>query len=582
MAEGMNNRTAVGAVVLGLLVAAPMAALAQSTPSPGQLSPRSVAPRVQQDPTGVSLPAPPSAGAPAGSERISLRPRLVVVEDGDQALDAETRAIVRPLEGRSVAASEVYAAAARIEALYAARGFFLTRVVVPPQTVRPGGDLRLRVVRGYLDSIDVSSLPREVAARVAAVTAPLIGQRGLTLGEFERRLLIAGETPGLTLRTVLTPGREPGAVSLRLEGRHRVVSGEISVDNSNARALGTWSLGTAVSLNSALGLGETVYASIAGVPGSDFLQANTPRRLFGAGVILPLGIDGLSINPELTYSTTRPRVDPGALPTSSEFIRASVRLLYPFIRSRTSSLVGRLGLDLTEETQRAPTFDNATLYRDRYNAVRLGLDGSHLVGVTGTLLSAGADFSQGIRGLGSRGAAEATPLQPLSRQGSSDTFSKIELRARLVQPLPAGFAFDLTARAQYSFSGALFNAERFILGGTRALSAYPAGTFSGDHGWLVRGELSWTNQVFNGTWGGLTPYVFGSRGQVFNVNPTAVEQKSITASALGLGARMQVALDPLIGPGRTAELSVEAARQFSNDPLRREEWRFNVSGAVRF
>ncbi len=504
------------------------------------------------------------------------------MDDGDPALEAETRAIVRPLENRSVPASEVYATAARIEALYAARGFFLTRVVVPPQTVRPGTDLRLLVVRGFLEAVDVSALPPQVAARVAAVTAPLVGKRGLTLAEFERRLLLAGETPGLTLRSVLTPGRDAGAVTLRLEGRHRIVTGEVAFDNANARALGTWSVGTSLSLNSALGLGETFYASVTGVPEASFLQSNTPRRMVGAGAILPIGIDGLSINPELTYSTTRPRVDPGALPTSSEFLRAAVRLLYPLVRSRTNTLVGRLGVDVTEETQRAPTFDNAILYRDRYNALRLGLDGSHLIGEAGTLLSLGADLSQGIRGLGSRGQAEATVLQPLSRQGARDTFSKIEVRARLFQPLPAGLALELTARGQYALSGALFNAERFTLGGTRALSGYPAGTFAGDHGWSLRGELSWASSPFAGTWGNLTPYLFGARGQVFNLRPTAVEQASITASSAGLGARLQVALEPLAGPGRTAEFTIEAARQFSNDPLRREEWRFNVSGAVRF
>lgn len=565
------------ALALGLL--AGPAALAQS---PGQLVPPSLAPQPQRTPTGITLPTPPETGAPAGADKVRLTIGDIRVEGGDPALAAATEAVTAPLRGRTVSAAAIYTAAAAIEAAYAERGYFLTRVVVPPQDVRHGGTLKLRVVEGFIEGVDASALSPAVRSRVEAVLAPAIGERQLTLSAFERRLLLAGEVPGLALRSTLVPGSGSGAVRLVLQGEHRPVSGEISAYNSLSRPLGRTALSFNASANSILGFGEQVYATAVGAPSAGWFTPNSARRLFAAGLIAPLGTDGLSFNVEGAYSNTVPRVPDGVLPTKSDFRRLSFRLSYPLLRTRSDTLVLRGVFDIIEEEQVAPTFGNAVLYDDRYRALRAGFDWSHSFGETRTLLSFGGDISQGIRGLGSRGEKDATFDRPLSRAGADDVFTKGEVRARLVQPLPYDLGFELLGRGQYSFSGPLLNGERFSLGGARALSALDDGELTGDHGWLVRAELSYAAALLPPASTPITPYLFASRGQVTNDQPSILEAHVLGATNAGFGARTSIPLDESGSGAKALDINLEAARRFHDGVRQPDEWRFNIYGAIRF
>ncbi len=388
----------------------------QASTSPGLLAPANPAPSISRTPAGVTLPEPTAAGssAPAGADAIIIRLRNVILADGDPELAEVAERQLAPLRGRPITVRDVYEAAARIETAYAERGLFLTRVVVPPQTVRPGGELTLRVVHGYVEAIDVSALPPRVAERVAQLAAPVVGQRRLQLGAFERRLLLAGEVPGLALRTVLTPGAQLGAVRLAFTGDHRMLTGDLSGDNAASRVLGTSGITASASLNSVFGFGEQVYAQVGGAPGFGFVTKDSPRRVFGGGFAVPIGIDGLVLNADVLSSDTVPRVSSTQLPTRASFTRVSLRLSQPLVRTRTDTLVAQVSLDATEERQVAPTFDNAPLYTDRTRALRFGLDWTRVIVDMGTRIAVGADLSRGISGLGSRSPAAASALNPLS------------------------------------------------------------------------------------------------------------------------------------------------------------------------
>jgi hemolysin activation/secretion protein len=549
-------------------------------PSPGQITPRSLAPDIQRSPTGVVLPDAQSGLVPPGAEGVTLHVGAVEVEGGDPELAAETAAAVSSIRGRVVTIATVYAAAAAIEQAYAARGYFLTRVVVPPQDARHGGTLRLRVIEGFIESIDSGLLPPTVRARVTAITAGLVGVRRLTIGAFERKLLLAGDTPGLALRSTLEPGAATGAVRLVLNGEHRPLSGDLSIDNSLPKSLGTTSATVSAAFQSVAGGGELVYLTASGAPSHGWLAAESPRRLVAAGIILPFGIDGLTANVEGTLSDTHPRTEPGSLETESSLRRLAFRLAYPVIRSRSTNLTVRSALEVTNEEQRAPLFD-LSLYDDRLRPVRVGADLAHVVVQTGTSLWFGFDFSQGFHWLGSRGRDQASFDQPLSRALGNDVFSKLEFRARLTQALPWNFALDVSGRAQVALTGPLLNSERFTLGGPRSLSALDAGSLAGDNGWLVRAELQYAIAVPPGPAGQgvMTPYVFASSGQAVNLQPTLIERRTVSATNLGLGVRTTILPLPLVA--RSMDFGLEGARQIAEGPGN-DSWRVNAYAAFRF
>ncbi|WP_204322307.1 hypothetical protein, partial [Streptococcus pneumoniae] len=70
--------------------------------------------------------------------------------------------------------------------------------------------------------------------------------------------------------------------------RHRIVSGQLTVDNTLSSALGRINSGIGVELNSAVGAGEQLYFRASGYPngGDHGLFANEPfNRSLAAGLI---------------------------------------------------------------------------------------------------------------------------------------------------------------------------------------------------------------------------------------------------------------------------------------------------------
>ena len=243
--------------------------------------------------------------------------------------DSETRAFIRAVQGRRVTLARIYELANAMEEAYARAGYVLVRVTVPEQKLNDHGALRIVVIDGFIEKVQVDNVPEPVRALVAARMASLIGRRHVKLEEIERRLLIAGDVPGLRLNSTLARGKNLGGALLVLDGTHQLVTGTASVDDRMPASLGTWTYGTSVALNSAFGFGEQFYASAQ--TGGDLRQSfdpASPFRVLGVGAVLPLGLDGWIINPEYTYSRTVPESSAVASPISapSRASRCGVRI----------------------------------------------------------------------------------------------------------------------------------------------------------------------------------------------------------------------------------------------------------------
>jgi len=573
----MKNWFAGGVALLALAYCGVVSA--QQVPSPGQLAPPPGPPVRPPAPDAVVIPETAPTAAPPGSERVQVTVGGIEIDGGYLQLDADTQAAIAGVTGRRVTVAQLYEIAARVERYYAAQGYFLTRVVIPPQQVRDGQTLRFRVVEGFIEALDVEQLPPKIRDRVTALMSGLVGERRLPLGLLERKLLLAGDTPGAVLRSTITPGTQPGGVRLIVQGEHRPVTAELGFDNWFPKSFGRTAITASASLNSVLGYGEQFYLNLAGPPGEGWLGGDSARRLGALGVLVPLGDNGLTLNIEGTLSTTKPRLPPGSLETESDYARFSFRLIYPLIRSRTENLTPRLSFDIINEKQRAPQF-SAILYEDRIRPLRLGATWTRSFD-SGTTVSLGGDISQGLSIFGSRGRRDATVDKPISRALADDDFTKGEVNARVVQRLPASFAIDASFFGQYSFSGPLLNAEQFTLGGPRRLSAYDWATFAGDHGWLARVELQY-GDAFDLTpvRGLVVPYVFAARGVVYVDKPTVVERSKTGGTSLGVGMRTTVTgIQPV---ARDLEFQIEAARQYTDRGAQHDQWRFSLAGSLRF
>lgn len=563
-ASGDRCRLALAAALAATLLSAGPA-LAQTA---SQVTPPSFNPSLQSRGGGFVIPESQGPQAPAGAGRLSVRVRRVAVEGGLPELASKTAAIEGRLSGRTVTAAAIFAAARELEQAYAAAGYALVRVVLPAQRLVDGGDVRLVVVDGAIERVDVSNLPPEIRARIAAILDPLVGQRGLKLALIERKLLLAGDTPGTVLRSTLAAGSTPGASVLVVEARYKPVTGLIAADNTLSRALGTNTVSVGLDVNSVTGNGELLYLRASGAPyirGPDGFFDDQPRnRILAGGLILPLGLDGLTLNLEATNARATPLAEAGSLGFTSEFSRLSARVRYPVLRSRAFTLNFETGFDAQDEHLTVVNPVVAPLSLDRLRIVRTGGDFRWTTGTEGVVVGR-LIGSFGIDGLGARNPPPpGSDSEPLSRQGAKAEFQKLEATLAYTQPLAEHLTFDIRGRAQTSFGQPLARSEQIGLATLSGLSTFDAGLFQGDDGYVVRAELqtpfvipitlpfalpSIPEQRGTGLPDGetmagavvISPYAFGAFGTVQLQRPTVLEQAIVRGTAYGVGLRFGAA-----------------------------------------
>ncbi|MCX7561218.1 ShlB/FhaC/HecB family hemolysin secretion/activation protein [Sulfitobacter sp. F26204] len=523
--------------------------------------------------------------APAGSEKLLINLKDVDLDGGLPQM-AEINAATRArLSGKTITVAEIFNATSDLETAYTQAGFVLARVVLPAQELRDGGKLRIVVIDGFVEEIDTANVPLKVRNRITRITEPLVGKRSLRLPEIERQLLLAGDTYGVSLGSALAAGATPGGTSLILQPEFRPVTGFFAFDNSNASSLGPVSLSAGVEFNSPFDLGETLYARISGSPANDndnglgaFLGSDPRVRTLSVGGVIPVGFDGLTLNIEATDSRTAP--DPLAVPSVSRFERTSVRLFYPFIRSRNRNISGQLTLERQTDEQFlvGPNNVRTLVYEDKTSVLRAAVDGFWLTD-GGSAIEAGAVLSRGFDILNARTAADVGTGTPLSRQGADAEFTKLIVSGRLRRTINEKFNFSLAGRAQSSFGDAMLTSEQFGIAGSQELSGFDAGSIRGDSGFVARAEISMPQQTsFGDTPLLVSPYIFAAYGNVSLEAPTLQETKDVSATSFGLGVELNTLSKSNFS---SATMRIEYARGTRDDDLP-DNNRFSIQGSFRF
>ncbi len=579
MVEGSNRGASRAAqcvelIALTCLLAAP--SLAQAV-APSQVTPRSLVPAAMTPAANAAFSSTSEAAAPANAEKLIFRLAHIQIIGGLPDLEEETAALARSLQGNRVSIAQIYRLARDLEQIYARAGYVLVRVVVPPQKLKDGGDVKIVAVDGFIERVDVTAVSENLRDAVSERMRGLIGRRAIKLAEIERAVLLASDLPGLRLKSALARGAQAGGALLILEGEARPLSVTIGADNKLPDSLGRWQSNLSLSENSLLGQGEQIYVTASsGLALADYGLPLSPLRMIGGGFVLPLGADGWTINPEYTNSYTRPAPAPNTPATTGDFERFALRSSFPAVRERNESLTFAGALEYVDQSLRAPAL-LTDINRNSYGAARLSAAWQKL-SPWGSPFQANAQVSQG---LGGRDAAEAAASNiPLSRQGAAPNFSKISGDVHLNQAIYGDLRLDLIGRAQASCGKALFLPEQFALDGAEGLSAAANGAFNVDAGATVREELTMPYRIKTDFLAmTASPYVFGGQGWGFLYRPTAVEQAEVTAGAFGLGAHMAWdAPDSLIG----GTLGLEIGRLYANEPSRRASSRVNLSAALHY
>lgn len=514
----------------------------------------------------------PAVPQGTGELEVSFGPVEIVGARPD--VEAVAAAIKSRLSGQTRPLSDLYAAAGELEQAYAAAGFPLTRVTVPPQRLVPGGPVKLMVIEGYIERIDLSAVTGRYRGFVWNRLAKLVGRRGVTQDEIERAVLLAGDAKGLSLRSAIAAGSQVGSAKLIVEGDGPLINGTASVDNRLPPSLGTWESSVSLALNDPFGFGEQVSlllgTALNGEPGTG---ARAPLDIVGIGISAPVGDDGASIGFEYTHSITRPSVLSSAPTTVGRFDRAAVTLSYPWIRERAQTLSLEASADYIAQVSQVPLF-GVDLERDAYATARIAATWDRTA-ASSRVWQVHGKLSQG---LGGRGTTEGVGT-PVSRLGASAYYTKLDIDAQVTQPLGSDFSVRVFARGQYAFGEPMFVSEQFALDTSTGVSGNSSGSFSVDSGMTFRIEVAksfvTTISPASIVW---SPYVFGGIGKGWLSRPTSAEIPSPLAGSFGLGLRTGVEGSVFGGLG----LEVELARHYSNMPVLRTGNRVTLMISKRF
>nr|UYT22825.1 hypothetical protein OBG92_05040 [Pseudomonas aeruginosa] len=336
----------------GMLAASAAAVELPGTVQPSQLDER-FKPRSEPQAKPEAPLVVPRQVAPQGSEQIRFELREIRIEGNTRYDKAVLESYYQHMLGKQVSLAELVDLANRLTAKYRQDGYLLTQVVVPEQSIE-GGKVRLQVIEGYLEHVQIKGTVDGPRVRVEELLAPLSEKRPLDADTLERGLLLVGDLPGVNVQSVLSPGQALGSSNLDVALQQQRYEGFVSLDNRGSHYTDPTTLAFGATEFSRLGFYEQIDVLGAISPFSD---ATRYIQLRGT---LPLGgmFAGDTLQIMGSYSKVNPDIPDSVFPfdSVSKSTEGSIAYNHPFIRSRSQNLSGGLALQWKDTETRLRDF----------------------------------------------------------------------------------------------------------------------------------------------------------------------------------------------------------------------------------
>ena len=432
--------------------------------------------------TAPEVPAAPVPMRPVIGISVTVREFRFA---GNTLISAKQLApVVAAYLNRPLDFAQLQAAASAVASAYHEAGW-IVRAYLPAQDI-DDGIITIQIVEAVFGKLRLDyklSLEGKAQARVGMDQVErMFGAQqksGVVLNTdvIDRALLLADDLPGITVVGSLAEGTNEGETDLVLKlGAEPLLVGDAGLDNTGSRSTGANRVTANLSFNSPLGFGDLVSSSVIHTQGSDYLRL---------GATFPLGSNGWRIGANASGMSYK-LIAPEFLALNGKGTSATYGLeaSYPIIRARLKNLYFNAAAD-------SKTFDNesagATTTRYTVDSTTFGLTGNlfdNLAG--GGANSASLSFTQGrldLDGSANQAADAATTR-------SAGSFSKLRYAATRQQVITDSVSLFGSLTGQVA-SKNLDSSEKFYLGGSSGVRAYPASEGGGAEGALLTLELRW-------------------------------------------------------------------------------------------
>jgi hemolysin activation/secretion protein len=474
--------------------------------------------------------------APAGAEQVRFELGYI---DLDGVTAYPLAALQRGIEGRygrTVTLAQVYDIAAELQRRYREDGWFLARVLVPPQRIE-GGRLRFEVLEGHISDIELQGDIGPSARLVRAYLDKVTAERPLRLATLERALLLAKDIPGIDVKGILQPADDVvGAARLIVVASRRPFTGLALVDNIGSSFTGEWELAARVAANAHTALGEEIgFTGLISDPANNAFADQNNQKVGMINGSVRVGDLGSYVSGLVSYGDSNPGGIIEEFAYQSKKLLVSFRLVHPIIRARARNLFADIGFDYIDSD--TDVFEDVPFVEDRLRVLTASL---------------AFDFRDRFRGssylgLGLRhglDAFDATPAEDpfASRFDADGSFTTMQFTASRLQAITDRWGLYLLTSAQYAFDRVLSD-EEFDVGGIDFGRGYNPKELSGDDGIGLTAELQYTKpsqRDWLERWQAFAFYDFGYvRQQANDLLPSA----SASLASAGAGVRTWFAHD---------------------------------------
>lgn len=442
----------------------------------------------QQQPLSAPLPretAPATqvpTPAPQAQQGLVARITAITFSGATHLAPLDTlHALVADALNQDLDHAQLQALALRVTQYLRGQGFVLARAFLPRQDLTDGR-LEISIQEGRLQSSDdrivLKTSTRLDPARLKAIAqAALPRNQALRQQDLERAVLLMNDQPGITARTTLEKGDEPGTSRLVVTAtQDDPVQGLISADNFGSRSTGLERVTAQVRVLDPSGRGDRLTLSTTQSRGT---------QTYSGQYTTPLNADGLQLQlagSHLAYSVGAPLQ---ALELTGRAVSVSTGVSYPLLRTRERNLAVQAVYEVKMLKDDAM---GVNLRERRLHNVVTSLTGSLVDGLGGGGFNDGSlSWTHGDVGL------QHNPDDAVADAASARTqghFDKLNVQLSRFQNL--GLSEDWTAFLALSgqlASRNLDSSEKFILGGPTGVRAYAVGEAAGDAGWLGTLEL---------------------------------------------------------------------------------------------
>jgi hemolysin activation/secretion protein len=381
---------------------------------------------------------------------------------------------VQDFVGREIGFSELQNAAIAVANAYRDAGW-VVRAYLPQQEITDG-TVTIQVIEATLGGVQVEGeATRASPARLRKiVTTAQAPGAPLNVRSLDRALMLINDLPGVLATGTLAQGKSHSETDLVLSLEDApLVTGELTLDDAGSRFTGAERILAAANLNGQLGVGDRTEALLLHSEGSDYQRLAYSQALGSRGIRVGVNASHLSYD-----IITR---DFAALDAHGTSNTLGLEASYPLWRTRTRNLYVALAAS-------DKSFDNATAGETTtdYSVqnASLGLYGNSFDRIFG-----GGANNLGVSAVRGRVDLSGSPneLMDSLTTRTAGSYDKLQFSASRLQVLTERVSMYAGITGQTAGKN-LDSSERFYLGGSGGVRAYPQDEGGGAEGMLVNLE----------------------------------------------------------------------------------------------